>query len=244
MQITILSLFPQVILPFLDHSIIKRAKQKKLVCFDLLNWRDFATDKHKSVDDHPYGGGAGMLLRLEPLVKAIRFAEQKFGPAHKILLSPQGELFNQTKAKQLAGKKVKQLLLICGHYEGFDERVLNYIDEQISIGNFVLSGGESAAMVIVDSLVRLLPGVLKKESATLEETFMQIDKNKLFELTGDKTVLEKPEEKISLLEYPQYTKPEVFENQKVPAVLLSGNHAEIQKWRLLQAWKKTKKRKA
>lgn len=241
MQITILSLFPQIILPFLDSSIIKQARQKKLVSFNLLNWRDFAIDKHKTVDDHPYGGGAGMLLMIEPIVKALRFAEKKFGPAYRILLSPQGKLWDQAQARQTVKKQPQHLLLLCGHYEGFDERILDYLDEQVSIGNYVLSGGETAAMVLVDSLVRLIPGVLKKETATAEETFMQINKQELFELTKDKTVLKQPAEKITLLEYPQYTKPEVFEGRAVPKVLLSGNHQAIKKWRLLQAWEKTKK---
>jgi len=241
MQITILSLFPQIILPFLNSSIIKQARQKKLVSFNLLNWRDFAIDKHKTVDEHPFGGGAGMLLMVEPIVKVLRFAEKKFGPAHKILLSPQGQLWDQKQAKDCVKAKHNHLLLLCGHYEGFDERILDYIDEQISIGDYVLSGGEAAALVLVDSLVRLIPGVLKKETATAEETFMEINKQELFELTKDKTVLKQPAEKITLLEYPQYTKPEVFEGKAVPKVLLSGNHQAIQKWRLLQAWQKTKK---
>lgn len=241
MQITILSLFPQTILPFLNNSILKQAQQKKLASFNLINWRDFAIDKHKTVDDHPYGGGAGMLLMIEPIVKALRFAEKKFGPAYKILLSPQGQLWDQAQARQTVKKQPQHLLLLCGHYEGFDERILEYIDEQISIGDYVLSGGEAAAIVLVDSLVRLLPGVLKKEAATVEETFMQIDKNELFELTKDKTVLKQPGKKISLLEYPQFTKPEVFEGKAVPKVLLSGNHQQIHKWRLTKAWEKTKK---
>lgn len=239
MLITILTLFPQTILPFLESSILKQAQQKKLARFNLINWRDFATDKHKTVDDHPYGGGAGMLLMVEPMVKAIKLAEKKFGPAHKILLSPQGQLWQQAQALRLVQKDPKHLLLLCGHYEGCDERILDYVDEQISIGDYVLSGGEAAAMVVVDSLVRLIPGVLKKESATQQETFMQVDKQELFKLTGDKTVLEQSAEKITLLEYPQYTKPEQFEGKAVPKVLLSGNHQEIHKWRLTQAWKKT-----
>lgn len=241
MQITILTLFPQVINSFLNHSIIKRAQQQKKVNFELLSWRDFTTDKHKTVDEHPFGGGAGMLLMVEPIVKALRFAEKKFGPAHKILLSPQGQLWDQKQAKDCVKAKHNHLLLLCGHYEGFDERILDYIDEQISIGNYVLSGGEAAALVLVDSLVRLIPGVLKKKTAIEEETFMTVTKEELYKLTHDQIILEQSEEKISLLEYPQYTKPELFENKAVPKVLLSGNHQQIQKWRLLQAWQKTKK---
>lgn len=243
MIVSIFTLFPEVIEPFLNHSIIKRAKNKELVHFNLINWRDLTTDKHHTVDDHPYGGGAGMLLMIEPIIKAIRSTEKKFGPAYKILLSPQGQLWNQEKAKTISrSSKIKHLILICGHYEGFDERLHQYIDEQISIGKYVLSGGESAAVLIIDSLVRLLPGVLEKNKATQEETFMKIAKLELFRLTQDSAVLKEPEEEISLLEYPQYTKPEIFENQKVPKILLSGNHAEINKWRLVQAWQKTKKK--
>lgn len=241
MQISILTLFPEVIAPFLNHSIIKRAQQQKKVNFHLLSWREFAIDKHKTVDEHPFGGGAGMLLMIEPIIKAIRHLEQQLGPAHKILFSPQGQLWDQKQAKACVKATHNHLLLLCGHYEGFDERILNYIDEQVSIGDYVLSGGETAAMVLIDSLVRLVPNVLKKETATVEETFMQVNKNELYKLTEDKTLLQQPEEKITLLEYPQYTKPEVFEGKAVPKVLLSGNHQEIQKWRLTKAWEKTKK---
>ena len=241
MIISVLTLFPQVIEPFLGHSIIKRAVEKNKVQFNLINWRDLTTDKHHTVDEHPYGGGSGMLLMVEPLVKAIKATETKFGPAHKIMLSPQGNLWQQKKAEQISRSlHQKHLMLICGHYEGFDERLLHYINEQISIGEYVLSGGESAAVVIVDSLVRLLPGVLKKNDATTDESFMQVDRQRLYELTDDKEVLKQPEETVTLFEYPQYTKPENFQGHLVPKVLLSGNHAEIQKWRYQQAWKKTK----
>ena len=242
MIISILSLFPEVIQPFLNHSILKRASAKKLVQFNLVNWRDLTTDKHHTVDEHPYGGGAGMLLMIEPIVKAIDVTEKEFGPAHKIILSPQGQLWDQKKAKAVTqSSKIKHLMLICGHYEGFDERLLSYINEQVSIGNYVLSGGESAALVIVDSLVRLLPGVLKKDEATTEETFMSISKSELYQLTEDQEVLKEPNQTITLIEYPQYTKPENFQGKEVPRVLLSGNHAQINQWRLRQAWEKTKK---
>jgi tRNA (guanine37-N1)-methyltransferase len=240
MLVSVLTLFPEVILPFLEHSIIKRAKEKKAVRFNIVNWRQFTSDKHHTVDDHPYGGGAGMLLMVEPIVKAIEQIEVQYGPAYKILLSPKGRIWDQALAQKMS-RSHKHILLLCGHYEGFDERILDYIDEEVSLGNFILSGGESAALVIIDSLVRLLPKVLKKSEALSEETFMSVDKKKLFKLTGEQAVLKEPGAKIRLLEYPQYTKPENFQGKCVPKVLLSGNHAEIKKWRLLQAWRKTKK---
>lgn len=240
MQITILSLFPQNFTPFLNSSILLQAQKKGRIRFKLLDWRRFTDDKHQTVDDRPFGGGAGMLLKIEPIVKALEYSEAKFGVAHKILLSPQGRLWDQMQAVNLVKENPTHLLLLCGHYEGVDERVLSYIDEQVSIGPYVLSGGEAAAMVIVDSLVRLLPGVLKKEAATTEETFMQVGKQTLYEATQDSSVLALPGGTVSLLEYPQYTKPESFRGQSVPKVLLSGHHAQIQKWRLTKAWQKTK----
>lgn len=238
--LSLLTLFPEVLSPFLNHSILKQAQTKAKVKFNLLNFREFSTDKHQSVDDHPYGGGAGMLLMVEPLVKAIEKTEAQFGVAHKLLLSPQGKVWDQSQAQALMQKNLEHVMLICGHYEGFDERLLNYIDEEVSVGNYVLSGGEAAAMVVVDSLVRLIPGVLKKDEATREETFMTIDKQELYQATGDLSVLKAKNQEISLLEYPQYTRPENFEDHKVPSVLLSGNHQKIRKWRLSRAWQKTK----
>jgi len=243
MQITILTLFPQALANFLNQSILKKAQQKKKVRFNLLNWRQFTTDKHHTVDNRPFGGGSGMLLMIEPLVKALNQVEQKYGPAHKILLCPQGQLWNQSKAKKTIKnlQDSKHLILICGHYEGVDERLNYYIDERISIGQYILSGGESAALVLVDSLVRLLPGVLKKKEAIQKESFMQISKNKLFAITKDPQVLKQPASKITLLEYPQYTKPENFQGHKVPAVLLSGHHQKQAQWQIKKAWEKTKK---
>ncbi len=223
-RLSILSLFPEVITPFLEHSIIKRSQTKQLVKFRQFNLRDFAVDKHKTVDERPYGGGAGMLLKVEPIVRAIEYIEKTEGKAYKILLSPKGKLWSQTVAEDLIKLPLSHLLLICGHYEGVDARVEKFVDEQISIGKFILSGGEAAAIVIIDTLVRLIPGVLKKESATLEESFM-LKKNN-----------------IELLEYPQYTAPREFRGLKVPEVLLSGDHKKIKEWRMKKAWEETRKK--
>lgn len=224
MKISILTLFPEVITPFLEHSIIKRAVEKKLVVFHKFNLRAFAYDKHKTVDDRPYGGGTGMLLKIEPLVAAIEHIEKKEGKAYKVLLSPKGKLWTQVFAKRLSKVQTSHLLLICGHYEGVDARINEFIDEEISIGKFILSGGEAAAIVVIDSLVRLIPGVLKNENATLEESFM---------IRAGKT---------KLLEYPQYTTPREFRGLKVPSVLLSGDHKKIKEWRMKKAWEETRKR--
>ncbi len=248
LNISIITLFPEVMMPFLNHSIIKRAVDKKAVSFNLIDPRLFTSDKHRTVDDRPFGGGAGMLMKLEPLVAAIEEVERRSGPAFKVLLTPKGKLWNQNMARQWVRDLPKKshpiaghLLLICGHYEGVDARIGHYIDEEISIGNFVLSGGEAAAVVVVDTLVRLLPGVLKKEEASVEETFMQLKKKELYELTGDRSVLDLPGDEVTLLEYPQFTRPEEFRGHKVPEVLLSGDHQEIKIWRIKKAWEETKK---
>ncbi len=242
MKITILTLFPEVINAFVGHSILKRAQEKEAVVFNVVNLRDFAPDKHHTVDDRPYGGGAGMLLKVDVLVEAIESIEENQGKAHKILLTPSGELLTQAKAIQFAEGTHKHIMLICGHYEGFDARILHFVDEQISIGSYVLSGGEAAAMVITDAVVRLLSGVLKKEDATTQETFWKVDKKLVYEATGDKDALA-GSEIIELMEYPQYTRPEDFRGYRVPTILQKGNHAEIKKWQLQQAWENTKKQR-
>lgn len=203
MNFEILTLFPDMFSGPFDQSILRRAQDESLVRINFHNLRDFAIDERGSVDDRPYGGGVGMILRVDVVAKAL----EKFKSAHKILLDARGETFNQAKARKLAEKK--QIVLICGHYEGVDERVREHlVDESISIGDYVLTGGEIPAMVIVDAITRLLPGVLEKE-ATEIESFSQ-GKN---------------------LEFPQYTRPEEFNGWKAPKILLSGNHAEIKKWR-------------
>ena len=226
MKITILTLFPKMISGFFEESIIKRAQDKKLVEIEIINLRDFAIDNYGTVDDRPYGGGAGMILRIEPLFKAIQFVKSKQIPNSKIqkvvLTSAKGKQFNQEKAINYS--KLDNLIIIAGHYEGVDERVLNYVDEEVSLGDFIMTGGEIPASAIVDSVVRLIPGVLKKNEAV---------KNESFNIDGKK-----------LLEYPQYTRPEIFDNKKVPSILLSGDHKKIKDWQIKKAYEETiRKRK-
>ena len=215
MKIDILTLFPNMFTGFLEESIIKRAINIKAVDINLINFRDFSKLSNHQVDDTPYGGGRGMVLRCEPIIDALDSV--KTNDSKVVLLSPQGQTFNEQKALEL--KNEKHLILICGHYEGFDERIRNFVDEEISIGDYVLTGGELPAMVITDSIVRLLPDVIKKESY-LNDSFMN-----------------------NLLDYPTYTKPPIFRNLKVPDVLLSGHHENIKKWREEEALKNTKKKR-
>lgn len=222
-KISIITLFPSMIRGFFEESIVKRAVEKKLVGIDLVNLRDFAINTYGSVDDRPYGGGAGMILRIEPIYNAILNVKSQMSKPNlksKILLtSPKGKQFNQKKAIQYS--KLDHLIIIAGHYEGVDERVLDYVDEEISLGDFVMTGGEIAAAAMTDAVVRLIPGVLKKAEATQVESFFG-----------------------NLLEYPQYTRPESFKGKKVPKILLSGNHKKIEEWKKKQAYKETlKKRK-
>jgi tRNA (guanine37-N1)-methyltransferase len=216
MIISIITLFPDMFSSVFSSSIIKRALAKKQITIHYINIRDFATDAYKSVDNHPYGGGTGMILRVDVLDRAIQFAKKqvKNKKAHIVLMDPQGTPYTQATAQSLT--KQEHLILICGHYEGVDERVRELVTEEISIGDYVLTGGEIPAMVIVDSITRLLPGVLPKEDATIHESFSE-----------------------GTLEYPQYTRPEVYKKQSVPSVLLSGNHKVIDEWRRDQAQKKT-----
>lgn len=217
-KIDILTLFPEMFKGPFDESIIKRAQKKGLVEIKIHNLRKWAKDKHKTVDDRPFGGGVGMVLMVEPIDKALKELRKK--GSRVILLTPQGKVFHQKKAKKLAGEK--HLIFICGHYEGVDERIREHlVDEEISIGDYVLTGGELPAMVVVDTIVRLVPKVLKKEEAIKNESF------------ASKT-----------LEYPQYTRPASYQGWKVPAVLLSGNHKKIEEWRKKKALKKTKKRRS
>jgi tRNA (guanine37-N1)-methyltransferase len=202
--------------PF-DHSIVKNAKEKKLVNINLVNIRDFGIGRHKTVDDKPYGGGHGMILKVDVLEKAINATKEKklINSEQKvILLSASGKTFNQKKALELAN--LKHLILVCGHYEGVDERIKNFIDEELSIGDFVVTGGEIPAMLVTDALVRLIKGVLK-EGVTSNESFSE------------------------LLEYPQYTKPNVYKKFQVPPILLSGDHGKIKLWRENTALKTTLK---
>lgn len=203
MKIDILTLFPDMFDGFLNDSIIKRAREKKLVEINVHNFRDYSPFKNKQVDDYSYGGGAGMVLMCEPIFLAIEALKQK--DTEIIMLTPSGKTFNQQKAKELSGQK--HIILLCGHYEGFDERIKTIIDTEISIGDFVLTGGEIPAMAVTDAITRLIPGVINKESLE-SETFND-----------------------ELVDYPVYTKPAEFRGMKVPEVLLSGHHANINTWR-------------
>lgn len=216
MKITILTLFPDSFEGFLNSSIIGRARKSGVVEIEVVNLRQFASDARGTVDDTPYGGGVGMVLKVDVVKRAI---DSLRGPNSTVaLLTPQGQVFKQGLAKELSGEE--HLVLVCGHYEGFDERIRSFVDRELSIGDYVLTGGELASAVVTDAIVRLLPGVLGKDESSEEESFSK-----------------------GLLEYPQYTKPAEFEGVKVPDILLSGNHAEIAKWREEQSKERTKKRR-
>lgn len=218
MHISIITLFPEVFDPILNSSILKRAQAKGRVTFELINLRDFGEGRHKVVDDRPYGGGAGMILRADVLAKAVNKFKVQSAKCKVILTSASGKPYKQIKAHEYS--KLTHLIIVCGHYEGVDQRFINkFVDEEISIGDYVLTGGEIPAMVIVDSIVRLIPSVLEKKEATQDESF------------SDSSLL---------LEYPHYTRPETFEGSKVPKVLLSGNHSEISKWRKQKSIEKTR----
>jgi len=217
MKIEVLTLFPEMFQGPFAESIIKRAQNKGLVEIKIHYLRKWAKDKHQTVDDRPFGGGVGMILMVEPIDKALKELRKK--ETKVILLTPQGKVFNQKMAKKLA--REKHLLFICGHYEGVDERIRDHlVDEEISIGDYVLTGGELPSMIVIDTLVRLIPGVLEKKEAIQEESFSS-----------------------KRLEYPQYTRPAVFKGWKVPEVLLSGNHQQIKKWRDQKAQERTQKRR-
>ncbi len=210
MRFDILTLFPDLINFYFADSIMQRAFQKGLINMKTHNIRDYSSDKHKKVDDTPYGGGAGMLMTCQPIFDAIN-AVKKENHGKVVFLTPHGKRFDQKKAEELS--KESELILLCGRYEGVDQRVRDaLVDEEISIGDFVLTGGELPALVLMDSIARLLPGVLGADESAKEESFSDALDN--------------------MIEYPHYTKPAIFENMEVPEVLLSGNHAEIQKWRM------------
>lgn len=220
MNIHILSLFPEMFTGVFNTSILKKAQEKNEVSLNVVNFRDFSGNKHHQVDDYPYGGGAGMVLKPEPLFNAIdSLTTNKEQKRRIILLCPQGERFSQRKAEELALEE--ELIFICGHYEGYDERIREHlVTDEISLGDFVLTGGELAAMTIVDSVVRLLPNVLGNAESHEKDSFS----------TG-------------LLEHPHYTRPVEYRGYKVPDVLLSGNHAAIEKWRREQSLKRTLERR-
>ena len=214
MQIDILTLFPEMFNGFLTESIIKRAIEKEKVKINIINFRDYTTDPHGRVDDTPFGGGAGMVLQVEPIYNALENIKTK--DSHIILLTPSGKTFNQQKAQTLT--KHNHIILICGHYEGFDDRIKQLVDEEISIGDFILTGGELPAMMISDAIIRLLDGVINKESLE-SESFNE-----------------------ELLDYPVYTKPRDFKGMKVPEVLLSGDHKKIEEYRKQEQIRLTKEK--
>lgn len=217
-QYTILTLFPEMIIQAFSHSILAKAQKENHICIEAVDIRAFSKNKQKHVDDYPYGGGAGMVMQAQPIYDAYQsIPEQKKGRI--IYLSPQGKTFTQQIAQQLS--KEENIVFLCGHYEGVDERVLEQLEvEEISIGDFVLTGGEIAAIVVIDAVARLVPGVLGKEASFQEESFSD-----------------------GLLEYPQYTRPSVFMGRAVPDVLLSGHHGNIQKWRKEQSILRTKQKR-
>lgn len=216
MKIDVLSLFPEMFEGVLGHSILRKAADNKAVEYNVVNFRNYADNKHQTVDDYPYGGGAGMVLKPQPIFDAVADlqGEAKSQP-RVILLCPQGERYNQSKAEELA--KLDHLIFVCGHYEGYDERIREHVvTDEISIGDFVLTGGELGAMVVIDSVVRLLPGVLGNEESHMRDSFS----------TG-------------FLEHPHYTRPADFRGMKVPDILISGNHRLIDEWRTKESLRRT-----
>ena len=240
MKITIVTLFPKMIEGFIEDSIIKRAQTKGVVEIKIVNLRDFARDSYGTVDERPYGGGAGMVLCVDVLKKSLdSIVTSK--TSHVVLTSARGTIFNQKKAQEFS--KLDELIIYAGHYEGFDERFSDYVTEEISMGDFVLTGGELTAATICDAVTRLLPGVLKKENATTEESFFTSSINYLIELLGEHPKLVELKQKgvtdVQLLEYPQYTRPEEFEGKVVPEILLSGDPKKIKAWQLKKAFELT-----
>ncbi len=215
MKCDVLTLFPDILTAYLNESILKRAREKELLDVTLYNIRDYASGVHRQVDDAPYGGGAGMVFKPEPVFKAMDALKEDGEPRRTVLLSPQGKPFSQTMAEDYAAES-RRLVFICGRYEGIDERVKTLVDEEVSIGDYVITGGELAALIIIDAAARLLPGVVGDERSIEDESFSW-----------------------GLLDYPHYTRPREFRGLSVPEVLTSGNHKEIQLWRRRQALKKT-----
>lgn len=238
MKFDIITIFPKIFDSYFGESIIGRAQKKKIIEIKTHNLRDYAEDKHQKVDDTPYGGGAGMVLKIEPIYKSIKSIKSKGEKTRIILFSAKGKKYTQADARRLA--KYDNLILICGRYEGVDERVAKYLtDEEISIGDFVLTGGEIPAMALVDSVARLLPGVLGNAKSLEEESFSM--KVRLRRASADAKFSDEIEDFDKICEHPQYTKPEDFQGWKVPKILLSGHHREIEKWRERRS--KTRKRK-
>ncbi len=215
MNIRVFTIFPEMFEGPFTSSLLHKAREKGILNIEIINFREYSQDKHKTVDDYPYGGGVGMVLKPEPIINAL---EDKIDLSNNdqevILLTPQGKVFNQQEAINLSTKK--SLAFICGHYEGFDERIRKFVTKEYSLGDYVLTGGELPAMVIVDAVARLIPGVIKEEASFQEDSFYN-----------------------GLLEYPQYTRPRIFRELEVPDVLLSGNHEKIRLWRKKEALRRT-----
>ncbi|MGD6877397.1 tRNA (guanosine(37)-N1)-methyltransferase TrmD [Bacillus infantis] len=217
MKIDVLTLFPEMFGGVFGHSILKKAEENNAVSYNVVNFRDYADNKHKTVDDYPYGGGAGMVLKPQPIFDAVADLKGKAGAGEPrvVLLCPQGERYTQKKAEELSS--LDHLIFVCGHYEGYDERIREHlVTDEISIGDFVLTGGELGAMVLIDSIVRLLPGVLGNEESHMKDSFS----------TG-------------FLEHPHYTRPADFRGMKVPDILTSGNHRLVDEWRMKESLKRT-----
>jgi tRNA (guanine37-N1)-methyltransferase len=214
LQVHVLTIFPEILVSPLQESILKRAQEKRLVRIDLHDLRQYTTDLHRTTDDTPYGGGPGMIMKVEPLVHGLEQLRTEVPELHTILTCPQGHLFTQQRARELAGKEA--LLFVCGRYGGVDDRLRAYVDEEMSIGDYVLTGGELAALVMMDAIIRLVPGVLGNELSADDDSF-----------------------EGHVLDAPQYTRPNIFRGQAVPEVLLSGNHQQIQRWRRQEALKRT-----
>ncbi len=214
MIFTVLTLFPAIFESPLNESLIKKAQERGLLQFNIVNIRDFATDIHRTCDDYPFGGGAGMVMKVEPVFAAMAHVEKEMGRPRYVLLTPHGRIFDQETAARFS--RIRHLALVCGRYEGVDERIVSLIDEEVSVGDYILSGGEAAALILIDAVSRLLPGVLGNEASPADESFRD-----------------------SLLEYPQYTRPRTFMDMDVPEVLLSGNHEEIRRWRRKESLRRT-----
>lgn len=220
MTFYVLTLFPDMINEAVNHSILKKSIENDIININAINIRDFSNNKHKKTDDYPYGGGCGMVMTPEPIFNSYLSIKDKINKNTKVIyLSPQGAVFNQQLAQSLS--KEQDLVLLCGHYEGVDERIIEEIvTDEISVGDYVLTGGEIPALILIDSVSRLIDGVLGSKDSSVDESFSN-----------------------NLLEYPQYTRPQIFKDKKVPDVLLSGNHKEIEKWRYEQSLIRTKKKR-
>lgn len=219
MRFAVVTLLPSVFNAYLAESVVGKAIKKGLISVDIVNLRDFAKDRHRTVDDYPYGGGPGMVIKAEPVAEAIEYVKADGLESHTILMSPAGRLFTQEVAVELATQS-KKLLLVCGRYEGIDERAKILIDDEISVGDYVLTGGELPALVIIDAVARLVPGVVGDAESLKEESFMW-----------------------GILDYPHYTRPAMWRGLEVPEVLLLGNHKEIARWRRKEALRRTLKRR-